>query len=101
MLELFGPLLYFNLKISMDPNSSSFTRFQSFLHESGEVFWQSWNFRKLKMGGPNFLGEPILQDVRIIWSPSFCISIIKVIWTQILRHSLDFSNLCMNQDYFC
>ena len=100
MSKLFVPLLYFNLKNSMDPNSSSFTRFQSFLHESKEVFWQSWNFRKLKIGGPNFWGEPILQNVWIIWSPSICISIIKVIWTQILRHSLDFSDLCMNQDYF-
>ena len=101
MSKIFGSLLYFNLKISMDPNSSSFTRFQWFLHESAEVFWFSWNFCKLKMGGTNFWGKPILQNVSIIWSPSFCISIIKVIWTEILRHSLDFSHSCINQDYFC
>ena len=101
MSKLFGPLLYFNLKISMDQNSPSFTRFQSFLHESAQVFWFSWNFCKLKMGGTNFWGKPIFQNVSIIWSPYFCISIIKVIWTQILRHSLDFSHSCINQDYFC
>ena len=63
------PLLYFNFKSFMDPNSLSFIRFQCILHDSGVLFSESWNFYKLKRGGPNFWGEPILQKVWIIWSP--------------------------------
>ena len=49
--ELFGPpLLYFNFKSFMDPNSSSFIRFQCILHDSGVLFSESWNFYKLKRG---------------------------------------------------
>ena len=33
------------------------------------TFQESWNLYKLKSGGPNFWGEPILQNVWIIWSP--------------------------------
>ena len=52
MSQLYGPspLLYFNLKSSMDPNTSSFIRFQSFVHESGILFSGSRNFCKLKSG---------------------------------------------------
>ena len=50
MSQLFGPLLYFNLKGYMDPNSSLFSSFQSFLHESGVLFSESSNFCKLKSG---------------------------------------------------
>ena len=145
----------------MDPNSSSFIRFQSILHEPGRLFWESWNFYKLKGGGANFWREPILQNVWISWfplhffnfksflepnsssfirfqcilydsglllsgfsnfhklkrgdlisggnqfcrmselfGPPFCIWILKVLWTQILRHSLDFSPFCMNEEDF-
>ena len=66
---IWSPLLYLNLKSSMDPNSSSFIRFQSVLREPGRLFSESWNFYKLKRGGHNFWGEPILQNVWIIWSP--------------------------------
>ena len=47
---IWSPLLYFNLKSSMDPNYSSFIRFQSIMHELGKVLWESSNFYKLKMG---------------------------------------------------
>ena len=47
---IWSPLLYFNLKSSEEPNSSSFIRFQSIVHESGTLFWESWNFYKLKRG---------------------------------------------------
>ena len=60
---IWSPLLYFNLKSSMDPNSVSLIRFQSILHELGRLSSESWNFFKLKKG------EPILQNVWIIWSP--------------------------------
>ena len=45
---IWSALLYFNLKSSMDRHSLSFIRFQSFLHESGVLFSESWNFYKLK-----------------------------------------------------
>ena len=45
---IWSHLLYLNLKSSMDQNSSSFIRFQFILHESGRLFWESWNFYKLK-----------------------------------------------------
>ena len=56
---IWSPLLYFNFKSFLDPNSSSFIRFQSILHEWGSLFSESWNFHKLKRGdlisgGTNF-----------------------------------------------
>ena len=64
-----SPHLFFNFKRFLDPNSASFLRFQSILHELGRIFSESWNFLKLRREGPNFCGEPILQNVGIIWSP--------------------------------
>ena len=68
-LNYLAPLLYFNFKSFMDRNFSSFLRFQCILHDSGVLFSEFWNFYKLKRGGPNFCGEPILEKVWIIWSP--------------------------------
>ena len=61
-------LLYFKLQSSLDPNSSSFNRFQSIVHEWGRLFSESWNFHKLRRGA-NFWGEPIFQKIWIIWPP--------------------------------
>ena len=97
---IWSPLLYFNLKSSMDPNSLSFIRFQSILHPSGTLFSESWNFNKLKRGGPNFWGEPILQRMSELSGPPFSISILKVFLTQILLHSLDFNAFSKIQEYF-
>ena len=53
--ELFGsPLLYLNFNSFVHPNSSSLIRLQCILHDSGVLFKKSWNFYKLKRGGPNF-----------------------------------------------
>ena len=156
---IWSPLLYFNFKSFLDPNSSSFIRFQCILHDWGVLFSESWNFYKLKRGRPNLWGEPILQKVWIISScllyfnfkslmdsnflsfirfqcilydsvvlfsessnfyklkrgylisggnqfcrtselfgPPFCISILKVFYTKILCHSLDFNALCMIEE---
>ena len=35
-----------------------------------------------------------------LFGPPFCISILKVLQTQILRPSLDFNVFCMIQEYF-
>ena len=38
---IWSPLLYLNVKSPMDPNSASFIRFESILHESGRLFSES------------------------------------------------------------
>ena len=63
------PLLCFNFKSCMDPNSSSFIRFQWILHDSGVFFCRVLKFLETKERRCNFWGEPILQKVWIIWSP--------------------------------
>ena len=94
-----SPLLYFNFKSFLDPNSLSFITFQCILHDSGVVFPESLNVYKVKRrdlisGGNQFCRKSEL------FGPPFCISILKVLWTQIHRHSLDFNAFCMIQEYF-
>ena len=96
---IWSPLLYFNFKSLMDTISASFTRFQCILHDSGVLFARSSNFYKLKRGD-------VISDVNQfckkseLLGPTFCISISKVLWTQIHAHSLDFNSFCMIQEYF-
>ena len=67
---LFGtPIPYFNFKTFLGPNSFSFIKYQYILPNSGALFSEFWNCYKLKRGGRNFWGKPILQKVWIIWSP--------------------------------
>ena len=66
---IWSPLLCFNFKSFMDPNSSLFITFQCIGHVARVLFLEPWNFNKLKRVGPNFYGEPILQKVWVIWSP--------------------------------
>ena len=91
--ELFGSPLSFNFKSFKYQISSSFIRFQSLLHDSGVLFSGFWNFHKLKRGN---------QFCRMseLFGPPFCISILKVFYTQILHHSLDFNAFCMIHEYF-
>ena len=68
--ELFGPPhLYFNFKSFKDLNSLSFIRFKCILYDSGELFSDISNFYKLKRADLISLGEPILENGWIIWSP--------------------------------
>ena len=64
---IWSPLLHFNFKSFMDPNSSSFIWYQCIWDDAGVLFSDSWNFYKLE-GGRNFLGNLILENVWIIWS---------------------------------
>ena len=93
---IWSPLLYFNFKSFLDPNSPSFIRFQSILHESGKLFSESWNFYKLKRGDLISGGNQFCRKSEL-FGPTFCISILKVLWTQIFCHSLDFNLFCMIQ----
>ena len=67
--NIWSPLLYFNFKSFKNPDSSSFIRFQSFLHHSGDLFSDLSNFHKSKSGDLISLGQPTLQNGWIIWSP--------------------------------
>ena len=67
---VWSPLLYFNFKNLMNPNSSSFIRFQCTMHDWGVLFSESSSFYKLKRGGGcNSWGEPILQKVWFSCAP--------------------------------
>ena len=96
---IWSPLLYFNLKSSVDPNSSSFIIFQSTVYEWGRLFLESWNFYKLKKGDLTSWGSQFCW-MSELFGPPFCISILKVFQNQLLRHSLDFNAFCMIQEYF-
>ena len=96
---ILSPLLYFNFKSFMDPNSSSFIRFQCILHGSGVLFAESSFFYKLKRGVLISEGNQFCRKSELL-GPSFCISILNVLWTQIHRHSLDFNVFHMIQEYF-
>ena len=76
--ELFGsPLLYLNFKSFVDPNSSSFIRSECILHDGGVLFWESWNFYKLKRGDLSSGGNQFCR-MSELFGPLFCISILKV-----------------------
>ena len=96
---IWSPLLYFNFKSFLDPNSLSFIRFQCILHDSGVLFSESWNFYKLKKGD-QISGRNQFCRKSELFGPPFCISILKALQTQILRHLLDFNAFCMIQEYF-
>ena len=65
---IWSPLLYFNFKSFLDPNSSPFISFQCILYDSGVLLSESWNFYKLKRGDLISGGNQILQSVWFIWS---------------------------------
>ena len=66
------PLLYFNLKSSMHPNSSSFIRFESILHESGRLFSESWYFYKLKRQELISAGNQFFKRSELFAPPLLC-----------------------------
>ena len=90
-------LMYFSLKSFLGPNSSSFSRFQCILHDSGVIFSEFWNFDKLKSGDLISEGNQFCRKSEL-FGPLFCISVLKVLWTQVLHHSLDFNAFCMIQE---
>ena len=96
---IWSPLLFSNFKSFLDRNSLSFIRFQSILHESRRLSSQSWNFLKLKREDLIFGGNQFCR-MSELFGPPFCISILKVFQTQILRHLLALNAFCMIQDYF-
>ena len=96
---IWSPLLYFNFKRFMDPNSLPFIRFQCILYDSGVPFSEPRNFYKFKRGDLISGGNQFCRKSEL-FGPPFCISNLKVFKTQILRHSLDFNAFCMILEYF-
>ena len=92
-----SPLQYFNFKNFVDPNSFSFIRFECILHDSEGIFSESLIFYKLKRGNLISGGNQFCRKFELFGHP-FCISILKVIWTQIFSHSLDFNAFCMIEE---
>ena len=76
-LNYLVPLLYFNFKSFLDPNSSSFVRFQWILLDSGVLISESWNFYKIKREGGLFSGASQFCRKSKLFGPPFCISILK------------------------
>ena len=95
---IWSPLLLFNFKSFMDPNSLPFIRFQCILHDSGKVFSDFWNFYKLKRGNLISGGNEFRRKSELFGAP-FCITIVQILWNQILSHSLDFNAFCMIKEY--
>ena len=96
---IWSPLLYFNFKSFLDPNSLSFIAFQCILHDSGVLFSESWNFYKLKRGDLISWGNQFCRTSKLFGRP-FRISILKVLRNQIHRHPLDINAFSMMQECF-
>ena len=94
---IWSPLLYFNFKSFLDPNSSPFISFQCILYDSGVLLSGFSNFYKLKRGYLISGGNQFCRTSEL-FGPPFCISILKVFYTKILCHSLDFNALCMIEE---
>ena len=94
-----SPFLYLNFKRFVDADSLSFLRFQCILHDSEILLSEPWNFYKLKRGDLISRGNQFYR-MSELFGPPFCIYILKFLCTEIPRHSLDFSPLCMNQEGF-
>ena len=98
VLIISSTLLYLNFKSFTDWNSSSLIRYQCLLHDSGVLFSECWNFYKLKWRQLIYGGNQFCTKSEL-FGPSFCIWILKVLKTQIVSHSLDFSPFCMIREY--
>ena len=82
---IWSPGLYFNFKSFKDPNSSSFIRFQWILFYSGVPFSDFWSLEKLKRGDLISRENQLCRKSELL-GPPFSISILNVLWTQILHH---------------
>ena len=94
---IWSSLLYFNFKSFLDPNSSLYIRFQCILHDSEVFLSESWNFYKLKRENIISVGNQFCRKSEL-FGPPFCIWILKILQTEILRHSLDINAFSMIQE---
>ena len=100
MSEIFAPPLRISiLKTFLDQNSSPIIRFQCILCDSGILLSKFSNFHKLKRGVLLSGGNQYRRMSELFGLP-FRILVLKVLWTKILPHSLEFSSFCMNKEGF-
>ena len=100
MSEIFAPPLRISiLKTFLDQNSSPIIRFQCILCDSGILPSKFSNFHKLKRGVLLSGGNQYRRMSELFGLP-FRILVLKVLWTKILPHSLEFSSFCMNKEGF-
>ena len=97
--QFFGPPFCVSIeKTFKNPNSSSFIRFQYILLDSEELFSDFWNFYELKRRVLISGGNQFCRKSQLFGNP-LCISILKVLRTQFLLHSLDFNTFCFIQEH--
>ena len=92
------PILYFNLKVFLGPNSTSFITYQYIPHHWRVVFLRVSEFVQIKEWRSNFQWNQFHRNSEL-FAPHCCISIWKVLWTQVFYHSLDFNVYFMMQEY--
>ena len=98
--ELFGPLFCISIlnflwtQIHLHPLD-----FNAFW-ENQEYFSESLEMNRNERGATQFLGGTNFAESLNYLVPPFCISILKVLRTQIHGNSLDFNVVCMIQQYF-
>ena len=98
--ELFGrPFCISILKLLWTHIFLSFIRLQCILNDSGLLFSEFWIFYKVKRGNLISWGKQFFRKPNFFGSP-FSISILKVLGTVFLRHSLYFNAFWMIQAYF-
>ena len=97
---IWSTLLYFYFKIVKEPNSPPIRRFNCIFYDSGVVFSDLWKLCKSKRGDLISWGNQFCRKFEL-FGPPFCISILKLSRTQILRHFLDFNAFCMIHKNFC
>ena len=83
---IWSPLLYFNFKSLLDPNSSQFIIFQCILYDSGVLLSGFSNLCKLKRGNQ-------FRRMSELFGPPFSISILGVLWTQISLSFIRFQSI--------
>ena len=92
---IWSHLVYLDFKSFLYLNSLLFIRFQCILYDSGVLLSEFSNLYKLKRGDLTSGGNQFCRMSELFGLP-FGISILKVLWTQILRHSFfsESSNFC-------
>ena len=96
--ELFGPPFRISiLKVLRTQIIRHSLGFNSFFRIT---FLRFLKFPQFKEAVPNFLAGTNSAERLNFFVPPFCISILKVLRTQILRHWLDFNAFCMVQEHF-
>ena len=72
---IWSPLLYFNFQSFFDPNCSPLISFQCIFLWFRSTSHRVFKILEIKEGGFNFWGEPIFQNLWIIWSPLLYLSL--------------------------